>query len=80
MLKKIFPNKILSLNSNLINNLLFVTILVVFVGFIYALFLSPKDYIQGDSVRIMYVHVPSSFISLGCFAIIGLASIINLIF
>ena len=80
MLKKIFPNKILSLNSNLINNLLFVTILVVFVGFIYALFLSPKDYIQGDSVRIMYVHVPSSFISLSCFGLMGIACILNLIF
>ena len=46
---------------------------------IYALFISPPDYIQGDSVRIMYVHVPSSLISLGCFAFIGVASILNLI-
>ena len=55
-------------------------ILVIFVGFIYALFISPPDYIQGDSVRIMYVHVPSSFIALGCFAIIGTLSILNIIF
>tara|TARA_Y100000590_G_scaffold462066_1_gene625225 strand:- start:40 stop:678 length:639 start_codon:yes stop_codon:yes gene_type:complete len=55
-------------------------IFIVIIGFIYALFISPPDYVQGDSVRIMYVHVPSSFISLGCFAFIGLASISNLIF
>jgi len=55
-------------------------IFIVLIGFIYALFISPPDYVQGDSVRIMYVHVPSSFISLGCFAFIGLASISNLIF
>jgi len=80
MFKNFFPNKILSLNNNLINSLLFVMILVVLLGLIYALFISPPDYIQGDSVRIMYVHVPSSFIALGCFGFIGIASILNLIF
>ena len=80
MFKNFFPNKILSLNNNLINSLLIAMILVIFVGLIYALFISPPDYIQGDSVRIMYVHVPSSFIALGCFGFIGIASILNLIF
>jgi len=80
MFKKFFPNKILSLNNNLISNLLIVMILVILMGSIYALFISPPDYIQGDSVRIMYVHVPSSFIALGCFGFIGIASILNLIF
>ena len=80
MFKNFFPNKILSLNSNLILNLLVAMILVILMGTIYALFISPPDYIQGDSVRIMYVHVPSSFIALGCFGLIGIASILNLIF
>ena len=80
MLKNFFPNKILSLNNNLINSLLIAMILIIFVGLIYALFISPSDYIQGDSVRIMYVHVPASFIALGCFGFIGIASILNLIF
>tara|TARA_B110000438_G_scaffold287255_1_gene319346 strand:+ start:163 stop:798 length:636 start_codon:yes stop_codon:yes gene_type:complete len=53
-------------------------ILIISLGLLYALFLSPPDYIQGDSVRIMYVHVPSSFISLGVFAVIGIISILNL--
>ena len=80
MFKNFFPNKILSLNNNLISRLLTAMILVILVGLIYALFISPPDYIQGDSVRIMYVHVPSSFIALGCFGFIGIASILNLIF
>ena len=80
MFKNFFPNKILSLNNNLINILLIAMILIIFVGLIYALFISPPDYIQGDSVRIMYVHVPASFIALGCFGFIGIASILNLIF
>ena len=80
MFKNFFPNKILSLDNKLINGLLFVMILIVLVGLVYALFISPPDYTQGDSVRIMYVHVPSSFIALGCFGFIGIASILNLIF
>ena len=55
-------------------------VLVIITGLFYSLIVSPPDYIQGDSVRIMYVHVPSSFIALGCFGFIGVASICNLIF
>ena len=80
MIKNFFPNKILALNNNLITSLIIFLIIVVIIGIIYSLLISPPDYIQGDSVRIMYVHVPSSFIALGCFGFIGLASIANLIF
>ena len=80
MFKNFFPNKILSLTNKTINNLIILLIVVVAVGLTYSLFISPPDYIQGDSVRIMYVHVPSSFIALGCFGFIGVASICNLIF
>ena len=80
MYKNFLPNKILSLNSKLIRTLLIFMLLILIVGLIYALFISPPDYIQGDSVRIMYVHVPSSFLALGCFGFISIASILNLIF
>ena len=80
MFKNFFPNKILSLNNNLIRGLFNAMILVIVIGLIYALFISPPDYIQGDSVRIMYVHVPASFLALGCFGFIGIASILNLVF
>jgi len=80
MFKNFFPNKIFSISGKFINTLIIFMIFIVFLGLIYALFISPQDYIQGDSVRIMYVHVPSSFIALGIFALIGTASILNLIF
>jgi len=80
MFKNFFPNKILSLNNTTINSLVVLLIIVLTIGLIYSLLISPPDYIQGDSVRIMYVHVPSSFIALGCFGFIGIASICNLIF
>ena len=80
MFKNFFPSKILSLSNTTINSLFFLLLIVVIIGLIFSLLISPPDYIQGDSVRIMYVHVPSSFMALGCYAFIGLASICNLIF
>jgi len=80
MFKNFFPSKILSITNNTINGLVILLVVVVVIGLTYSLFLSPPDYIQGDSVRIMYVHVPSSFIALSCFGFIGIASICNLIF
>ena len=80
MLKNFFPNKILSLTNKTINSLVILLVVLVIIGLTYSLLLSPPDYIQGDSVRIMYVHVPSSFIALCCFGFIGIASILNLIF
>ena len=80
MLKNFFPNKIISLDRKFFSRLTLAMVLIILLGIIYALFISPPDRVQGDSVRIMYVHVPSSFIALGCFGFIGVASIFNLIF
>jgi len=69
---------------NLANSGLFwLKIILVFAlitGLILALLFSPIDYLQKDTVRIMYVHVPSSWISLFIFLIIGISSFISLIF
>ncbi len=46
----------------------------------FALILSPPDYLQGDSVRIMYVHVPAAWIGLASFTCLALLSILNFIF
>ena len=60
-----------------INSIFF---LILIIGLTFALVLSPPDYIQCDSVRIMYVHVPSAWIGLACFSLITLLSVLNFIF
>jgi len=80
MLKNFFPNKILSLENKVINYLVALLVIIVIIGLAFSLLISPPDFIQGDSVRIMYVHVPSSLIALGCFGFMGITSILNLIF
>ncbi len=78
---KIFgPNKIFFLTSKATKYVLALFIVILSIGIIEALFLSPEDYIQCHSVRIMYVHVPSAWTSLGIFSLIATLSIINFIF
>jgi len=80
MFKNFYPNKILSFDDKFFGGLVILLVLVILVGLIYALFISPPDQVQGDSVRIMYVHVPASLLSLACFGFIGISSVCTLIF
>ncbi len=50
------------------------------LGLIFSFFLSPEDYQQGSTVRIMYVHVPSAWLSLMTYFIMTIYSIIALAF
>ena len=74
------PNKIFSITSKAPKYVFFIFILVLSIGLVEALVLSPEDYIQSHSVRIMYVHVPSAWISLSIFSIISILSFGILVF
>ena len=80
MLKFFEPNKIFAITSRAPKYVLFLFVIVLSIGLTEALFLSPEDYIQGHSVRIMYVHVPSAWISLGIFSFIAFLSLVSFIF
>ena len=80
MFKILEPNKIFQITSKAPKYILFLFVIVLTVGLTEALILSPEDYKQSDAVRIMYVHVPSAWISLGIFSSITLLSISGFIF
>ena len=48
-------------------------------GLYLSLFSSPADYQQGETVRIMYIHVPSAYMGLLAYAVMGGASAVYLI-
>ena len=50
-------------------------IIVLTIGLSEALFLSPEDYKQSHSVRIMYVHVPAAWMALGIFSMMTFLSV-----
>ena len=80
MFKLFEPNKIFKITSKAPKYVLFLFIVVLSVGLVEALVLSPEDYKQSDAVRIMYVHVPAAWISLGIFSSITLLSICGFVF
>ena len=49
------------------------------VGLIWGLFIAPADYQQGETVRIMYVHVPSAWMAMFIYGVMAVASAVGLI-
>ena len=80
MLKNLNSNKIFYFTSKISKILFYLFIIILIIGLTESLWLSPEDYKQGHSVRIMYVHVPSAWISLATFSLIGILSLLNFIF
>jgi heme exporter protein C len=55
------------------------TVALLAAGLYEALFVSPADYQQGETVRIMYIHVPSAYMAMMIYAGMAVASAVSLI-
>jgi heme exporter protein C len=80
MFKYFKPSKIFAITSRAPKYVLFLFIIVLTIGLTEALILSPEDYKQSDAVRIMYVHVPAAWTSLGIFSSLALLSVGSFVF
>ena len=80
MMFLINPSKFNKVADYLFKPLLIISVLLFFLGLLFSFYLSPDDYQQGSTVRIMYVHVPSAWIALLTYAIMTLYSIAALAF
>ena len=79
MYKLFSPNLFLKISRILLplSGILF--LILTPVGLYYSLYASPLDYQQGEMVRIMYIHVPSAWMSLGIYSFIALCSFSSLV-
>jgi len=68
------PARFVRLSGKVMPWLLALTVILLTFGVVEALFISPPDYQQGDTVRIMYVHVPSAWMSMMIYTVIAAAS------
>ena len=55
------------------------TVALFAAGLYFALFSSPADYQQGETVRIMYIHVPAAWMAMFCYTALAIASAVALI-
>ncbi|MDC0862093.1 hypothetical protein OAQ08_05820, partial [Alphaproteobacteria bacterium] len=75
----IFPKTITSL-YNKYKKILFLLFLTLLATSLVMIAFIDNDYYQGVSFKIMFIHVPSAWLSLMLFGIMGSASIIGLVF
>jgi heme exporter protein C len=73
------PSRFNKFANNIFKPLIVITLLFIIVGLILV-YLSPLDYQQGLTVKIMYIHVPSAWLALLIYAIMTIYSIVGLAF
>ena len=59
--------------------ILYLSIFIFSLSVFWGLFLTPEDYIQGNSFRIIYLHVPASFVSQSLYAVMAISGVFYLI-
>jgi heme exporter protein C len=73
------PNRFMQCSGKILPWCAIDTVLLLGAGLYLALFVAPPDYQQGESVRIMYVHVPSAYMATTVYAVMAAASAMALI-
>ncbi len=73
------PARFMRLSSAVFPWLAGVTAALLGVGLIWGLFIAPADYQQGETVRIMFVHVPAAWMSMFVYSVMAVSSAIGLI-
>ena len=73
------PSFFLKITNTLFPGVLCLTSLLFAAGLYMGLFNSPSDYQQGDAMRIMYIHVPASWMALSVYAFLALMSLFILV-
>ncbi len=73
------PTRYLAYSGRLLPWLTGLAAIALGVGLYLSLFVAPADYQQGDSVRIMFVHVPSAWLAMFCYTLMAVSSIGSLV-
>ncbi|MER2493480.1 heme ABC transporter permease [Catenovulum sediminis] len=73
------PEKAYQLSLTLYKWTLPLALIGLLVGSIWGLVFAPADYQQGDSFRIMYIHVPAAIWSMGVYSSMGIAGFCALV-
>jgi heme exporter protein C len=74
------PNRFLSLAGRVLPVLWTLAAAALLAGFYWAIAVAPADYQQGETVRIMFVHVPAAWMALLVYTVMALASATAIIF
>jgi heme exporter protein C len=74
------PARFMALSEKLVLPLGLLTAALIAAGLYFSLLVAPADYQQGETVRIMYIHVPSAWLGMFGYMVMAGASLVALIF
>ena len=74
------PNYFLKISDKIYYPCFLSSIVLFFISLYFSFFASPPDYLQGETVRIMYVHVPCAWLSLSTYSIMAICSFFSIVF
>ena len=73
------PTRFMALTSRLLPFLWAATALLLGAGLYFALFVAPPDYQQGETVKIMYIHVPAAWLSMFGYGLMAVSALGTLV-
>jgi heme exporter protein C len=73
------PTRFLKLVQVMLPWLVGLCVIFFAAGLYMSFFMAPEDYQQGNTVRIMYIHVPAAWLSMMCYSVMTLSSIGTLV-
>jgi heme exporter protein C len=73
------PKRFMDVSGRVLPWLAIASAILIATGLYLGLFLSPPDYQQGDTVRIMFVHVPAAWIAMMAYGLMAGASLFGLV-
>lgn len=74
------PKRFLDLSRTIVPWTCAIAVILLGVGFYWSLFATPPDYQQGQSVKIMFVHVPAAWMGIFVYGVMAGASLVGLVF
>ena len=73
------PTRFRKITSAIFPVAVLVSAVALTLGLYLAFFASPADYQQGDTVRIMYIHVPAAWMAMMCYLLMALSAVFYLV-
>ena len=74
------PNRFQKISDKIYPWITYASLILISLGLYFSFFQSPPDYLQGESVRIMYIHVPSAWLSMMIYSSMAVCSFISIVF
>ena len=84
MLKKLYhqfasPKTYIALVNKMYPYIFYFSLITYVIALVWGLAIAPADYVQGNSFRIMYLHVPASFLSQSLYFGMAIAALVFLV-